>query len=369
MKTKAINQLTSALLAMFVIIMFAFSACSSDDSNDDPPAPDPTPIGYQPGDVIPAGDYPSITFPNKNQFVQQLIGAPVYGGSHLYNGEFHVIINRAQSDNWHLKGYRPNTTLCTWGNRNIYPNGTFWSNALPTVTFSWNSAWPTCNSQSKTVNLSWDEAKVPLGHSKITRKLLDGQEWEPVIVGNIQKIGDYTYTSLYSLPDTPPKVYISFDRDWKVANDDTYSQGSRTHLNTTFVGFETTEINEFTTTLGIEVEAEYDNSLASIKTTLNAEWENQITNSHTWTEESFEQKEHNFTVPQGEEWRYIKLQGNVKYYFSDENGDKWESEYLKIGNFPILTGIDNTTKEYLMKYKSGVNKAYSVELIGNENLE
>ncbi len=38
MKTKAINQLTGALLAMFVIIAFAISACSSEDS------PDPDPV-------------------------------------------------------------------------------------------------------------------------------------------------------------------------------------------------------------------------------------------------------------------------------------------------------------------------------------
>ncbi len=44
MKTKAINQLTSALLAMFAIILFAFSACSSDDPDPDP-NPDPNPIG------------------------------------------------------------------------------------------------------------------------------------------------------------------------------------------------------------------------------------------------------------------------------------------------------------------------------------
>ena len=44
MKTKAINQLTSALLAMFVIIMFAFSACSSDDGGDDPDDPYPSEI-------------------------------------------------------------------------------------------------------------------------------------------------------------------------------------------------------------------------------------------------------------------------------------------------------------------------------------
>ena len=35
MKTKTIYQTTAAILAMFVIMLFSFSACSSDDSSDD----------------------------------------------------------------------------------------------------------------------------------------------------------------------------------------------------------------------------------------------------------------------------------------------------------------------------------------------
>ena len=58
MKTKNIYQTTTAILAMFVMMLFVFSACSTDDDSD-PTYGD----SYPPGYVWPADDYPSLTAP------------------------------------------------------------------------------------------------------------------------------------------------------------------------------------------------------------------------------------------------------------------------------------------------------------------
>ena len=71
MKTNAINQLTSALTALFVILMFAFSACSSDDDPSDDPS-DPTSVNVTKITVT--------DFPQHNGYIHiPLVGSnPIY---------------------------------------------------------------------------------------------------------------------------------------------------------------------------------------------------------------------------------------------------------------------------------------------------
>ena len=324
MKTKAINQLTSALLAMFVIILFAFSACSSDD----PPGPvpiddDPDVSYYNPGETIPGDDFPYITMPQLITSVMDVgdeIGEPVLADVAKWKGD--LVLNpqrfRAQSFTGLIKRYTGDA--CTDPEFSWYDSNS-WTDDIASSDFTFNPSGLLCfASTSRVVGSDWKWV------NPTNKKFMIDGEWKQFLTqaGYFIK-GGYEYyksTNAYLFPDVD--IYMSKHRLWELDHDENFT-GPYDYIfkRTTFSGIcsTTTEITSWSVTAGIAGEL-----AEGLVGSLSATYGETNINSTTVKEEITTSKTTTYKIPAGERWRFITLKGIERYTFTNSEGNPWESD-------------------------------------------
>jgi len=357
MKTKTINRLTGALLAMFIIILFALNACSSDDPA---PVPDPDPVITS--WVLPAGDFPSVAISKEGN--EPVIGDPIKTITKIHVGDFSPKVNAYKGMGWHgIVKYDLPSFLGVCGEEteewSIDEGDLLWSNNLPEQTVK--IVFPTSLCADQTITLKADQ----LGWTKTEA---NAQRWRIMEDGTWYKdyfnhddgdgVVDFSWKTIISGKEwvrtsfkqlTHPDLYITMERDYEIfpGNDEIFQGGRSYEVKTTnALGVVETQINTMGASLSVDVSAGYGPVSGSINATVYAESSNELAIN------KFESKETtvNWTVPEGEKWRNLRLTKVERYYFSDSEGKRWDSENL---DFEELGELKNYigTNYYEIHYK------------------
>ena len=351
MKTKAINQLTSAFLAMFVVLMFAFSACSSDDSGDDPPAPEYSDDAFPPGYVWTEADYPSLTAPlSINEDVGK--GSPILKVTELHKGDFHVTATRVFAD-WHTRAVR-NPTGCG-SEEHEWHKYDFWSDEVPNCIATFYNGL--CTNRDLNYDPGWSnttEKKFKfVDHGVKNLKIVT-----PSFNYNPSSGGEFLIYKNFEIKDSNwTDVYLSMERDWIVGDDITRMEGEATVEIYKKVGVSQINTTEFTETLGLDLGVEIEGISAEINQTFTT---TSTQTSAFTTEDSIKEVRH-YNIPPNEQWRYITLYGIERFKFTNANGVDWTSTSLVINPLGM---VENKKKTFLMivKYTANSNKIISNEL-------
>ena len=352
MKTTAILKPTAAILAMFVIMLFAFSACSSDDDSD----PSPDPINYSddafpPGYVWAASDYPSLTAPiSINTNIG--IGPPILTVTKIYKGDFNVTATAVKAD-WSARIVRDPSWCGSEEHSWDYYNE--WSYLLPNCQATYYNG--TCTNKDLNYNIGWGQTVEKYF------KFVDHGIWQYLFVTpsyNINNNGEefLVYKQFELIQDDWPELYLSMERDWIKGPEDIRSEGKADVTISKVTGVEQSTTSAFTNTLGLTAGVELEGISASINQTFTTSGSetNTFYTIDTKTETLY------YNIPANELWRYITLYGVERFKFTQLNGEDWSSTSLVANPFG---NVENKVKTFLMivKYNATNKKAISSELI------
>jgi hypothetical protein len=314
----------------------------------------PIPPELGPGTEWGGGDWPSLISPALDEDV--IIGDPVPKVTVPYDGDFKPLLNAVQGQDWLIRITRPETLCDTQVDK--YPTGSHWSYELPVYNYFFDPCVGYYDSELKNYDASW---QLTDNHRF---KLMQNGQWlgrHQVPHHHFTSDNHYDVDRWFTLP-AQPDLYMSMVHAWVVGagadSDRIFVEGAVTIEHRVQSGVEITDTKTFTETTGWSAGIDIKGISASLSQTF--EKQSSHTVSLETQTETIETKV--YEVPANERWRFIQLYGVDRYLFTDANGDRWDSETLRIRS---LGNVDNKTRNVLMivKYRGGSNALYATEVL------
>ncbi len=353
MRTKMIIRSIGALLSLFALVMFVLVGCSKDDNTND------SPNAFEPGYEWPSGDYPSLIAPDVNE-------APIIGNSILaekakHIGDFSPLLEAYYGKDWHGSVSYDAGIICGSDTDHWSVSGEKWSNQLPSQGMDFDLYW-TCGDESFTFNASdfgWNSQRR-IG-------LMDNGQWSETEYDFSEHTSSKTFRTYFKQVLGHPDLYVSMERDWifESGTDVMEHEGTHTVKTWTKTGVEDFEETTFSQTLELGASASY----GAVATDLNVTFSNTTTHSVNISTWKYSEKSTTYTIPSNETWRFFTLHGIERYFFSDSNGNRWQSPNNLV--LVRLEELENNIRTFVMivKYKSDSVSAYGSELIEIESLK